>query len=151
MKDVILSLWDRIVYYREHKVANRIELVAKALPVLDRIADLEKSEKLGREQAELLRRQITGGCVNFIESGAMIPEIAKAATVEPRLLLAPEAKLLVGPDTVQCDSSETAARDTSPESLGDLENLSRRERSTLDRLLRKAKKSGNDPTGGAAV
>jgi hypothetical protein len=96
VKEIILSLWDRIVFFREKQLSQRIDLIAEALPVIDQIGNLERENKLGREQAEILRRKILGGVSKFIESGAMIPEIEGRTHFNPRSLMAPEPKLLVG-------------------------------------------------------
>ncbi len=102
VKEVIISLWDRVVFFREKQLAQRIELVAQALPVITQIDDLEKQNKLGREQAEVLRRQIVHGVSKFLESGAYIPEIADRTFNDPRLLMAPEPKLLGSGPVASC-------------------------------------------------
>jgi hypothetical protein len=96
VKEIILSLWDRIVFFREKQLSQRIDLISEALPIIEQIGNLERENKLGREQAEILRRKILGGVSKFIESGAMIPEIEDRTHFNPRSLMAPEPKLLVG-------------------------------------------------------
>jgi hypothetical protein len=57
IKGIILSLWDRIIYFREQQFFQRLEFIAKSLPIIDHIGELGKSKKLGPEEAELLRRK----------------------------------------------------------------------------------------------
>ena len=58
VKDLILSMWDKVVYFRERKMSERIKLIAEALPVIETISDLEKEHKMEPEQAEILRRNL---------------------------------------------------------------------------------------------
>jgi len=95
VRKVILDLWDRVVFYREKKLAARLELLAQGLPIIEHISDLEKQEKLGHEQAEKLRRGVLRGVQKFMEAGAVIPEMEKTSVFPPRQLMAPEPKLLV--------------------------------------------------------
>ena len=97
VKEVILSLWDRVVFYREHKLGERLDLVAKSLPILDTVGTLQSQGKLGPEQAEILRRDIISGVEKFISCGAIIPEIESNTQFNPRQLMAPEPKLLGPP------------------------------------------------------
>jgi len=95
VRKVILDMWDRVVFYREKKLAARLELLAQGLPIIEHISDLEKQEKLGHEQAEKLRRGVLRGVQKFMEAGAVIPEMEKTSVFPPRQLMAPEPKLLV--------------------------------------------------------
>src|SRR5262249_35256582 len=127
---------------------NHIDLIAKSLPVIERITEMETLQKISPEQAEILRRQVVGGCKKFSESGAMIPEISEAAVINPRVLLAPEPKLLVGPELSQTNAPEGVAQETSVIGEEGLENLSPEERNMLKRLLQKGKKPRNGPIEG---
>lgn len=94
VKEIILSLWDRIVFYREEKVAHRLELVTASLPILEKLSQLQNDNAIEPEQAELLRRKIVDGVSQFVTSGATIPEMGGRSHVDPRQLMAPEPKLL---------------------------------------------------------
>lgn len=93
VRKIVLDLWDRVIFYREKKLDARLQLLAKSLPVIERISELE--DRLGPEQAEKLRRDVLGGVKKFFEAGAVIPEMEKASSFSPRQLMAPEPKLLV--------------------------------------------------------
>jgi hypothetical protein len=95
VKELLLDLWDNVIYYREKKFSERLELTAKHLPVLADIAALEGKNQLQKERAELLRRKFTSGANKFFETGSSIPEMAAHATQSPRTLLSPKETLLL--------------------------------------------------------
>ena len=98
IKEIILQIWDRVVFHRENKATRQLDVIAKTLPVLERIGKMEAAGSLGPEQAEILRRKATESVTGFVEAGAIIPEIDDRVKLEPRKLMAPELKLLVAPD-----------------------------------------------------
>lgn len=98
VKDLLLSMWDRVVYFRERKVHERLQLVAESLPIMERIASMQENGSLAPEQAELLRRGVAKGVEQFLQSGAITPEINRSSSYDPRRLMAPEPKLLARPD-----------------------------------------------------
>ena len=148
VKEIFLSLWDRIVFFRERKLSQRIDLVADALPIIEKIGNLEQENKLGREQAEILRRKILGGVGKFIESGAIIREIEDRTYFNPRSLMAPEPKLLVSaPEEMNSEENTLEEnfdieRYKTEEDSSDIriENLDANDRADLLRLLEKAKR-----------
>jgi hypothetical protein len=95
VKELILSIWDRVVYHKELKTKERIDTVAKTLPIFEHIAELERTEKLSRESAELFRRRLTEGTTKFLETGATIPEIGDRSTNDPAKLLQAKQTLLL--------------------------------------------------------
>ena len=94
VRDIILSLWDRIVFFRERQIAQRVELVAKSLPVINEIWDLENANKIGHEEGEFLRRKLTDSVEKFIACGAVTAEMYDRSTFDPHELMTPEPKLL---------------------------------------------------------
>lgn len=94
VKEIILSLWDRIIFFRERRIAQRVELVAKSIPVINQIWSLENENRIGHEEAELLRRRLIDSVQRFITCGAIIPEMLDRSTFDPRELMMPEPKLL---------------------------------------------------------
>jgi hypothetical protein len=97
VKDTILALWDRVVFYRHARAQVSIETIAQSLPVLGEITSMEKSGSLAPELAEQLRRSTLSACSKFMEAGAMIPEMEGQSVHSPRALMRPEAKLLAAP------------------------------------------------------
>jgi len=97
VKEVLLDLWNKVVFYREYKTANRLELIAQALPIIDQIGDLEKQKKLSPELAAILRIKVANGAGKFLEAGATIPEMAAVSSHDPRQLMAAELKQLAAP------------------------------------------------------
>jgi hypothetical protein len=94
VKEIILSLWDRIMFFRERQIAQRIELVAKSLPIINDIWNLENGSSIGHEEGELLRVKVTDSVQKFITCGAVIPEMLERSAFDPRELMMPEPKLL---------------------------------------------------------
>jgi hypothetical protein len=94
VKEIILSLWDRIMFFRERQIAQRVELVAKSLPVINEIWNLENENEIGHEEAELLRIKLIDSVQKFITCGAVIPEMLERSTFDPHELMMPEPKLL---------------------------------------------------------
>jgi len=94
VKEIILSLWDRIMFFRERQIAQRVELVAKSLPAINEIWTMENENKIGHEEAELLRIKLVDSVQKFILCGAVIPEMLERSTFDPHELMMPEPKLL---------------------------------------------------------
>lgn len=150
IKDVILSLWDRIVFFREQQVAVRNDLILESLPIVERIAALQGNGSLEPEQAAILKRNVIQGCTKFMDSGAIIPEIQSHTSHNPRLLMRPQPKLLAaGTDG---DDEEDVAEERSPEAEGSLKEnfdsvdtsaLTPEDTETLKTLLGKVKKKKN--------
>ncbi len=95
VKGLLLDLWDNVIYYREKRFAERLELSARNLRVLADIAALEEKNLLQKERAELLRRKFIAGATKFFETGSSIPEMDKFSSYLPRQLLAPKETLLL--------------------------------------------------------
>lgn len=101
VREIILGLWDRVVFFREKKVSERLDLIAKSLPIIERINEAEGNGKIGKEQGEILRRNIVEGSKKFISVGAIIPELESFSSFSPRQLMAPEPKLLSEPKPIK--------------------------------------------------
>jgi len=95
VKEMLLDLWDNVIYYRERRFSERLDLTAKNLPILTDIAALEEKGQLQKERAELLRRKFTQGASKFFETGSSIPEMSKFSQYSPRTLLSPKETLLL--------------------------------------------------------
>ena len=93
VRSLMLDIWKNAIYFRERKFSDRLDLISKALPVLEDISALEESGKFEKERAELLRRKILSGAAKFIESGSSIPEMSGLSTYNPRQVLAPKEAL----------------------------------------------------------
>jgi hypothetical protein len=139
VKELVIELWDRVVFYREKKLNERIDLIAKSLPVIEKINSLEKGGKMEREQAEIFRRNILDGAKAFIECGAILPEFESHSSYNPRQLMAPEPKLLTMPDEIK-DNSNSENFTKVVESTSDKEDLNSEERELLKKLLARESK-----------
>lgn len=97
LRELVLSVWDRVVFHRELPAAQRYRMAAESLPILDRIREAAAQGTIPREQAELLRRRVVEGTGKFLVAGATIPELQERAYANPRTLMAPAPKLLAAP------------------------------------------------------
>ena len=95
VKELLLDLWDNVIYYREKKFSDRLDLTAKNLPILSEITALEGKNQLQKERAELLRRKFSSGATKFFETGSSIPEMMRHSNYLPRTLLSPKETLLL--------------------------------------------------------
>ncbi len=140
-------MYDRIIFFRERKHAERIELVSQSLPVLQKLGELEKERAIEPEQAELIRRGLLEGVTKFMSSGATIPEIEMMPQFDSRQLMSVEPKLLsasISDSSPQEDADivkeaedrSESIEERTPEGL-DLSNLSEKEQFDFLRLLRK--------------
>jgi hypothetical protein len=107
VKTVILSLWDKVVFFRERKLAAKLELIGDSLPVFDKINNMEATNAISREQAEILRRGIAANLESLLNAGILIPEIEVGTIHDPRRLMAPEPKLLTAGSPLQGASTPT--------------------------------------------
>lgn len=140
VKELILALWDRVVFYRERQMSERIDLIAKSLPLCEKITAMESEKKLEPEKAEILRRQVIEGATKFIESGMTIPEIEAGTEHNPRALLAPSPKLLTEGVTSRVDTSnggDPSQRDEGMGTRADFTRLTDEERRMYDKLKQK--------------
>lgn len=99
VKEIILSIWDRIVFHKYNSAGQNLELIAKSLPIIENIEELKKNNTLEPEQAELLKRQVINGATQFIKAGITIPELNEASIHNPRQLLKPEQTLIASKNT----------------------------------------------------
>jgi hypothetical protein len=157
VKDVINQYWKRAIFYEELQVAQRIEVVKEVLPVLEGIAELERSNSVTREEAESLKRSVLHSVQGLMEAGVITPEMEGKARYNPRQLLAPSPKLLSPPagklppakgdkyPEVESgtDITEQTNSDNSGQANVDIDSLSEAEQEQLLRLLlNKSRRNG---------
>lgn len=97
VKEIILSLWNKIIYFQEDKSGRQLELIAESLPILEKISAMREENRIEPERAELLKRQIMSAVAKFSKAGVTIPEIDQYTYYNPRQLMKPEPKLLLPP------------------------------------------------------
>ncbi|MFA6310033.1 MAG: hypothetical protein WCV99_16825 [Sterolibacterium sp.] len=136
-RELVISIWGLIVFHREHKLGKRLELIASALPILERVNSLEQANKLGREEAQIIRNGIIDGAKKFIRSGVLTEDLAAHTTHDPRELMTPEPKLLTGPliqSSGQSASTETDPHPVRPGHSGAVDSFSRLSAEDLEQL-----------------
>ena len=131
-RELVIALWDRVVYFGEKRQEAQLDVIIKSLPVLAKVTEMESSDHLGPELAEIIRRQIEGGIRKFLHAGAIIPEIREHTYHEPRTLMSPEKKLLMPPPATETpqppppskpDSGSNPDQDVMKEMLARLEKM----------------------------
>jgi hypothetical protein len=136
-KELILGLFDRLVFFRNAAASKNMSTIAESLPIFQKIAELEKREAISREEIELLRRKVVMSLENFVDSGALIPEMKGSVVADPLIIMRPQPKLLSGPMDI-----ESSKLDKEPDEAGGnpsgRSELSSNEQEELTRLLRKA-------------
>lgn len=140
VKVVILSFWDRVVYFREDKTERRLDLIAQSLPILDEIASMKKSGKLEPERAELIKRQVIDSVTKFAAAGITIPEIENFTVYNPRQLMKPSRKLLVASKEArpEADKGEEESKEARPLQIDDPEFQAYMKKMANEFLERKA-------------
>lgn len=140
VKEILVAIWDRRVFYRQRHVSESMTLIAESLPILEKIEELRVNGSIEPEQAELLKRKTISGATQFIEAGATIPEFEAESTHNPKQLMKPEPKLLVSPRVDDSPTKNGAKADDTEG--GDEEtssgNLSNKEAQMLELLMKKS-------------
>jgi type II secretory pathway component HofQ len=103
-KDVLLSFWDRVVFYREDRTGERVRVIAESLPILDDIKAIKDAAA-----ADGARKQVIESVMQFAEAGASIPEIQDVAAYDPRELMKPNPDMLVGASSAPTPAASAPA------------------------------------------
>ncbi len=149
LRDLLISLWGLVVFHRENKLGKRLELIASSLPILERVNSLEQTNRLGREEAQIVRNLLLDGAKKFVESGLITEDLEQHSVQSPRRLLAPEQKLLAGPSQMPAASpGPTPQPERDPPRSGPGRNLSDADLEALANILnRRDGGSPNDQNG----
>ncbi|MGE4014116.1 MAG: hypothetical protein AB7G15_18475, partial [Alphaproteobacteria bacterium] len=97
VKALIEAAWDGIVLFREMSPDQRLKNVLATLPVFTLIESRARSGGIEREKAELLRRLISEGVTLFVRAGALVPDLERRMSVDPRALAGDRAERLEAP------------------------------------------------------
>jgi hypothetical protein len=95
VRATLLEVWRNAIYYRDRRFDDRLDLIARGLPLLAELSAREEAGSIAKEQAELLKRKVLSGATKFIESGSSIPEMSELSLFVPREVLAPKEALLL--------------------------------------------------------
>ncbi|MBV8897593.1 MAG: hypothetical protein JO051_13865 [Acidobacteriaceae bacterium] len=140
LKELILGIWDRTVFYRQARNEANLNQALKSLGVIEEISRLQSEGKIDHEHGERLKHQAVTGAAAFINCGMLIPEIADHASYDPRVLLAPQPKLLTGGVLSAAEPDEAPQPPTSPDPHPSAASrLTEQEQEVLRRLLEKAR------------
>jgi hypothetical protein len=151
---ILRQIWERVFLFREHQLEERLDLVAKALPIVAQIARMKEHNEIDPELAELIEQNILNGTNKFIQSGATTKKIEDTSHYRPRALLTPVQRLLVSApedeteateDVIAEASTNSEQPETSKSGNMNFENLSPEERETLRKLFEKATTENSPP------
>lgn len=136
-KELILGLFDRLVFFKNISASKNIGTIAESLPVFGKIAELETSKAISPQEAELLRRKLANSIENFVNSGALIPEMRDTVIADPMVIMRPQPKLLSAPTDIGAPAS-ASQEEVSMEDDANGTPLTPGEKQELEKLLRKA-------------
>lgn len=145
LKETIIAIWDRKVYYRHMQFKASVDAISNSLPVIEKIHHLAESGAIEKESAEIIKRKILKGCEGFLEAGVTTPEMDGAGIVSPRALMRPEPKLISGPDQ-PLKSTQKAPTDSALRDAADQQEVGSLSRLELQRL-REILKNDNSNNG----
>lgn len=149
LKEVILGIWDRIVFYRQMQNDANINQALKSLAAVEQVTRLQTDGAIDPERAERLRHQLISNATAFVNCGIIIPELAAHTTHNPRVLMAPQPKLLTSGINAAETKNGTSSQDIKAESADTASpagTLSEDERRLLQRLLDR-ERGGSAPSG----
>jgi len=144
VKDILIEVWDRVVFYRQLRAEANVQAALRSLSVVDEVSRLRDEGKLGPEEAERLKHKALTGASLFLECGMTIPELDAHTSNNPRVLLAPQPKLLAGTNLATGSPNGKAEADDVEQAPSlDVQNegLSAEDERLLRRLLDKARRS----------
>lgn len=94
LKEIILGLFDRLVFFKQQRVERDFDVIIKGLPILEKIDSAREAGTLSPEQAEIMKRKVFQGCTGFLESGCTIPELQDKSVIDVKALMVPEPRML---------------------------------------------------------
>jgi hypothetical protein len=117
VRDVVLSFWDRVVFFREDRTEDRMRLIAESLPIVEEVEELAASGGMSQETADTVKQQVAESIFMFGRAGATIPEFQQVAVYNPRELMRPTSGMIVaeeGSAEVVAEEVAQPAGDESP-------------------------------------
>ncbi len=118
VKEILLSFWDRAVFFRDDQTGKQLKLITQSLPMVEEINKLGELGLLEKEEAELLRRRVILAINKFSQAGATIPEMEDSTRFDPRKLMRPDNRALVA--LVEPQEPDELETPDEPEILNDL-------------------------------
>jgi hypothetical protein len=92
VRDVVLSFWDRMVFFRDDRTDERLRLIAESLPILEQVEFLVESGGMDPVTAERVKREVRESVFMFAQAGATIPEFHDFSVYDPREVMRPESR-----------------------------------------------------------
>ena len=109
VKELILSIWERVIFYRDRALQEKISSITHSLPILENIAELEINNSITSDDAERIRKAIVKGVTNFLSSGSIISEIKMRSSLDFQ-----QIRELSPPSMLTFEDQETRTPNSSP-------------------------------------
>jgi hypothetical protein len=97
-RQLILELWDRIVFNRHRQLDKSFDTLVNGMSVLEKLSRLRDEQKIDPETHELMKRDLISGLRSFVSAGAIIPEMNETHRENPRSIAQSEMVLLEAPE-----------------------------------------------------
>lgn len=95
VKDIIISIWDKVITHRRDDYVNRLDAVKNTLPIINTVSEMERSGTISAQEAHRLNKIIMNSAANFLETGSIIPELKEESYFEPQKLIGLQEPLLL--------------------------------------------------------
>lgn len=106
VKELILSLWDRVVFYKHLEAKAKLDTIKESLPIFEKINTLKADGTISPELALLMGRRVTEAISGFVTSSSLIPEIQAAYQTSPEKMLQSQTLLISSPEIKTESSSD---------------------------------------------
>ncbi|MGQ0674570.1 MAG: hypothetical protein ACT4N4_00525 [Rhodospirillales bacterium] len=118
MRLFVVELFDRLAFFKQRKLIANLDGISKSMSVLDDLKNAQDNGTISPEQAEILKRAIVGAADALLETGAITPEMVKAAAENRLELVKPGATLMLpkpGSSHLDQDRKQRRRRERMPE------------------------------------
>ena len=95
VKEIILSIWDKVITHRKDEFVSRLDAVKTTLPMIEYISKMEREGSISPQDAHLMSKKLVASAVNFMETGSLIPDLQQEAYFDPEKLLSVQETLLL--------------------------------------------------------
>lgn len=111
VRDVVLSFWDRMVFFRDDRTDSRLRLIAESLPILEQVDFLVESGAMDAGTGETVKRDVSESVFMFAQAGAAIPEFHDFSVYDPREVMRPESRSAAVQESAAQSPQKTSASD----------------------------------------
>ena len=145
VRETLSELYHITLFHKERKATVSIDVLRQSLTAIKEMQELVEQDIITQEDCARVSHKLLTSAEGFIRTGAITPEMQEHAYHNPRLIMAPEPKLLSAPTqtistTAQQDAIVEGVVEVDDEVNGesadlDIDNLSPDVKAQLIRLL----------------